>query len=196
MQNAAGIVVRRGQSSRLSTILQVLLLIGIGIAATFAKKLQPSLGIPGSSAPFWLGIMVAGRALVCRDGAGALIGTTVAISGIPVGLNNTFLHNLGLYGFTGLALDLVARLPGINVTKPLGAVACGVLAHLVKFGFITGIAYASPVTKHFLVIGLGQSALLHIVFGAAAGVVGWGITRSTTYRLPPVSLHPPQALPN
>ena len=56
MQNATvkagilnGIIVKWEQSRKVSTLLQVLLLIGIGVVASLTKKLQPSLGIPGSS---------------------------------------------------------------------------------------------------------------------------------------------------
>ena len=50
---------------------------------------------------------------------------------------------------------------------------------MVKFGFIAGVALTSVVTKHFMVIGLAQSAGLHLAFGAVAGVVGWGAYRLT-----------------
>ncbi|MBI4181187.1 MAG: hypothetical protein HY528_04575 [Chloroflexi bacterium] len=172
-------LVRWGQSQKVKTLRQVLLLVGIGVVATLAKRLEPSLGIPGSSAPLWLGTLVAGRAIVRRDGAGVLMGASVAVMGIPVGLNNTFLHNLSLYGLTGLSLDIIARLPKINIRNPLGAIVCGASAHMVKFGFIIGAAYASPVTKHFLVVGLTQAALLHLTFGATAGIIGWGAYRIT-----------------
>jgi hypothetical protein len=188
MQNTAvregqyGTLARWGQSKKVRTILLILLVIGIGVLTALVKKVQPGLGIPGSSAPLWLGTLVAGRALVRRDGAGALMGATVAVTGIPLGLNNGFMHNLGLYGLTGLALDLVARLPKISITNPFGAMLCGASAHMVKFGFITGAAYASSVTKHFLVVGLAQSAGLHLVFGAAAGLIGWGAFMLTRIR--------------
>ena len=188
MQNAAvrenlyANLVRWGHSRKVQIILQILFLIGIGTATALVKKTQPSLGIPGSSAPLWLGTMVAGRALVRRDGGGALMGATVAVMGIPIGLNNSFMHNLSLYGLTGLALDLIARIPKISIQNPLGAIICGASAHMVKFGFITAAAYTSAVTKHFLVVGLAQSAGLHLVFGAAAGLIGWGAYKLTRIR--------------
>jgi len=116
---------------------------------------------------------------VRRDGGGVLMGATVAVMGIPVGLNNSFMHNLGLYGLTGLALDIMARVPKINIRNPFGAISSGAAAHMVKFGFITGAAYASSVTKHFLIFGVAQAAALHLAFGAAAGLIGWGAYRLT-----------------
>lgn len=186
MQNAeltAGRLETWGQAKGVKTLLQVLLVIGIGVIAALAKRVEPSFGIPGSSAPLWLGTMVAGRAIVRKDGAGALMGATVAVMGLPLGMNNSFMHNLSLYGLSGLALDVVARLPKINIRNPFGALACGIVAHLVKFGFIAGAAMTSVVTKHFMVIGFAQSAGLHLLFGAVAGLVGWGAFRLTQIRV-------------
>lgn len=186
MQNAqarvghlGGAVVGWGESRRVRVALQVLLLLGIAAIATVAKRLEPSLGIPGSSAPLWLGALVAGRAIVRRDGAGTLMGLSVAVMGIPVGINNTFMHNLGLYGLTGLALDLVAQLPRMKIRNPIGAIICGASAHMVKFGFIFAAAYTASITKHFLLVGVAQSAALHLGFGAVAGVAGWGVYKMT-----------------
>jgi hypothetical protein len=45
---------------------------------------------------------------------------------LPEGLaTNGFLYNIGLYGGTGLALDLLARLPKVNIRNPFGAIFCG-----------------------------------------------------------------------
>ncbi len=170
------------QSGKTKVLLQILLLIAFSALAAVGKRIEPSLGIPGSSAPLWLGALVAGRALVRRDGAGAAMGAGMAVLGIPLGLNNGFVHNLGLYTTSGLALDIVARLPKVNIRNPFGAIASGVAAHMVKFGFIVAAAYSASVTKHFLVFGLAQSAALHLAFGAAAGLVGWGVYRLTQVR--------------
>ncbi len=172
------------QSKTTKTLLQILTLLGFGALAAIGKRFEPSLGIPGSSAPLWLGAMVAGRAVVRRDGAGALMGATVAVLGIPLGINNGFMHNLGLYTTSGLALDIAARLPKMNIRNPFGAIVSGAAAHMVKFGFILAAAMAAAVTKHFLVFGVLQTAGLHLAFGALAGLVGWGVYKLTTIRAP------------
>jgi hypothetical protein len=163
------------------TLLQILFLIGVGTLAAFAKNASLSLGIPGSSAPLWLAPLVMGRAIVRRDGAGALMGISVAVMGIPIGLNNPFMHNLCLYGLAGVALDIGARLPKLVITTWYGAVICGVLAHMVKFGYIFGASFFSLTFKHFLLFGFLQSLALHIVFGAAAGMAGWAVYRGYKY---------------
>ncbi len=162
---------------RVRALVQVLCLIGIGAVAAVAKNASLPLGIPGHSAILWLTPLVAGRALIKRDGAGTLMGVSVALWGIPIGLGggvfHGFLHNLGLYGFTGLALDLSARLPHVNIRNPFGAIFCGAVAHMIKFAFIVTSALTSSVTTHFLLVGFLKSAGLHLAFGAAAGLIGW-----------------------
>ncbi len=165
------------QSAVVRAVLQILFLISVGAAAALAKKISLPLGIPGHSALLWLAPLVAGRAIVRRDGAGILMGVSLAVWGTPVGLEHTLVNNLGLYGVTGLALDLAARLPRISFRNPLGAGLGGALAHMVKFGFIVSSAFTSGATHQFLVFGLAQSALLHLAFGAAAGFLGWGVYR-------------------
>jgi hypothetical protein len=165
------------QNPAIRTTLQVLLLLGIGALASAGKALSPSLGISGSSAPLWLTPLILGRLLVRRSGAGTLMGVSVAVWGIPFGINNGFMHNLALYGYTGLALDIVAKIPKLNITTWYGAIICGGLAHMVKFGYIFSASFFSPATKRFIISGLAQSAGQHLAFGIASGIVAWGIYR-------------------
>ncbi len=48
------------------------------------------------------------------------------------------------------------------------------MAHMVKFGFVAVPALVSGVTKKFMLVGPVESGLLHLAFGAAAGLLGWG----------------------
>jgi len=161
------------QNDKVRLAIQILFVIGMGVATAYGKKLHPSMGIPGSSAVWWLMPMMVGKIAVRRDGAGLLMGSTVALCTIPIGLEHTMVYNLGLYGITGLVLDMFPHLPKANIRNPFGAIACGTLAHMVKFGFILTAALTSSVTKHFLIVGILESAGLHLAFGAAAGLVGW-----------------------
>jgi hypothetical protein len=163
------------QDTRVQAALQVIFLIIMGVMAAFLKKLSPGIGVSGSSAVLWLSPMIVARLFVRRDGAGSLTGAAVALWGIPIGINNGLAHNLALYAGTGLAIDVMARLPFLNLRNPVGAIICGIVAHLVKFGFILGSALASSATKNFIISGVAKSFFLHIVFGAAAGFAAWGI---------------------
>lgn len=167
------------QDYRIRIILQIMLLIGIGALSAFLKKISPGLGIPGSSAILWLSPLVAGRILVRKDGAGVLAGACVALWGVPFGLNHGLAYNIGLYGGSGLAIDLITRVPLINIRNPFGAIICGIFAHLVKFGFILVTTITSPVARVFELVGVAQSFGLHIAFGAAAGLAAWIVYRAT-----------------
>lgn len=162
------------QDTRVRTAAQILFLVGMGAVAVLMKKITFPLGIPGHSGVLWLGALVAGRALVRRDGAGLLMGASMALWALPIGSNKPFVYNLGLYAAAGLTLDMVARLPRISIRHPLGAIFCGMMAHIVKFGFVAVPALVGGVTKKFMLVGPVESGLLHLAFGAAAGLLGWG----------------------
>jgi hypothetical protein len=85
--------------------------------------------IPGSSGMLWVTPLVIGRIVVRKRGAGILMGVSTALWGVPLGVHNALFYNLFLYGITGLALDLAAVLPFINILNPFGAVFCGLFAH-------------------------------------------------------------------
>jgi hypothetical protein len=157
--------------------LQVLLIVAFSALAATAKKIHPSMGIPGSSAPFWLAAMVVARSTMRWDGAGLLTGVGIAAWGIPIGLENSFMHNLGLYALSGALLDIVTRIPHLDIRRPLGAVLCGAIAHMAKFGFIMVTAMSATITKHFEIVGILNAFGLHIAFGITAGIVGWTVFR-------------------
>jgi len=173
IKNIYGTALSLYNNKKVRLLAQILFVIGMGVATAYGKKLHPSMGIPGSSAVWWLAPMMAGKIAVRRDGSGVLMGATVAMCTIPIGLEHTMVYNLGLYGATGLVLDMFPHIPGVNIRNAFGAIACGILAHMVKFGFILSAALSSSVIKHFLIVGTLESAGLHLAFGAAAGLVGW-----------------------
>jgi hypothetical protein len=161
------------QDKRVRIAIQVLFVIGMGYLAALGKRAHPSMGISGSSALWWLMPLIVGKIAVRKGGSGLLMGSVMALSTIPIGLNHTSFYNFGLYGCTGLALDLVSAIPRINIRNVFGAIFCATMAHLVKYGFILGMAMTSSVTRHFLVYGVLGAAGLHLAFGAASGLVGF-----------------------
>jgi hypothetical protein len=101
--------------------------------------------------------------------------------GIPVGLEQGFGHNLMSFGIAGVLLDGTARIPKISIRKWWGAIICALVANMAQFGFIIYTALSATVTKHFQIVGLLNSTLLHIGFGIAAGIIGWTVFRSAQY---------------
>lgn len=171
-------LLRLWQDKRVRIATKLILIAAFSALAAAAKDLHPSVGIPGSSAIFWLTAMVIGRAAVKMEFTGTLTGIGVAAWGIPFGLENSFGYRILLYGLTGLLLDIMTKLPKISLDNPIGAAVCGLTAHVAKFGFIVFAALSSSVTKHFVLVGFLNSALLHAAFGIAAGLIGWSIVKS------------------
>jgi hypothetical protein len=161
------------QNAKVRVALQVLFLLGMSGLAAMAKSVGLPLGIPGSNGALWVAPLVAGYAIVNKRGSGILMGGTMALWGVPFGIHHELIYNSCMYGLTGLALDVAASIPFVNIRNPFGAIFCGIIAHMAKFGFITEAAMISGVAKHFVIIGLGKSAILHVAFGGIAGFMAW-----------------------
>ena len=153
--------------------LQVLLVAGFSALTALAKRAHPSLGIPSSSAPFWLTAMIVARCTMRWKGAGALVGVGTAVLGIPIGLEQGFGQNVLSFGLAGAALDLVGMIPGVEVRRWWGALLSALVANMTQFGVIIYSALSSSVVKHFQIVGMTRSILLHVGFGLAAGLLGW-----------------------
>jgi hypothetical protein len=152
---------------------QVLLVVIFSALTAIAKKMHPSLEIPGSSAIYWLTVMLIGRSVMRWPGSGVLTGIGVGLWSVPIGLEHTMSYDMALYAVSGLMMDVMLFIPRINLKNPFGAIICGLMAHMVKYGFIVSTAIVSSSTRHFLVVGLINSALLHAAFGIGAGLLAW-----------------------
>ncbi len=168
-----GLIESIWQDEKYKIALQVVFLVMMSAISAFWKKNTLDLGISGSSAVLWLGPMVLARMTVRRKVAGTFTGATVALWGLLFNLKNPFIYNLALYGGSGLALDVAASIPKVNIKNIFGAIFCGMFAHMVKFGFIVGAALTSTVVRHFMTIGVARAAGLHLLFGASAGLTAW-----------------------
>ena len=155
--------------------IQAALVVAFSAMAALGKSIHPALGIPGSSALYWLGPMMLGAAVMRWKGSGTAMGIGVGLFTIPFGLQHTMGYNILLYGSSGLLIDLIANLPMVNIRNPFGAIFTGLGAHLAKFAFIMGAAAISPLTKHFIFFGVMKSLGLHIAFGIAAGFCAWAV---------------------
>ena len=156
---------------------QALLLIGFSVATAVAKRLHPSLGIPSSSAPFWLSMMVLARCTMNWNSAGTMVGVGTALFGIPIRLEQSFGQNLATFAIAGFILDIMMLIPKMNIRRWWGAIACALIANMFQFGIIIYFSLTSPVVKHFQVVGMLNSIGLHVAFGIAAGLIGWAVFR-------------------
>jgi type IV secretory pathway VirB3-like protein len=163
------------QNSLIKNLIAILAIVGAGLIAAIGKKATMDLGIPGHSALLWLGAMIAGRSIIKRDGAGFAIGLMTGVWAVPVGLNHTMIQNMALYGLVGAALDLVMKIRFFSDYSALSLIIAGGAAHMVKFVFIMARATLSVTFKNFLIVGVVNSAILHLIFGLTAGLAAFGL---------------------
>jgi hypothetical protein len=163
------------KDARIKILAQILLLIVFSAVAAFGKQWAPSLQIPGSSGLFWLTPLILGRMLVKRHGGGTLMGLGMAGWGMALGFDKPLGTNVALYGITGLVMDLACGLPPVNIRNVIGAIVCGLAAHMVKFGFVVVSALSFGGSKHFMVFGLAKSALSHAGVGIASAIIAWAL---------------------
>jgi hypothetical protein len=123
--------------------------------------------------------MIVSRSTMRWKGAGILVGVGTALWGIPVGLEQGFGQNILSFGLAGAALDLVTMIPRVDIRRLWGALLCALVANMAQFGVIIYSTLSSTVIKHFQVVGMTRSTLLHIGFGLAAGLIGWAIVKGT-----------------
>lgn len=157
---------------------QSLLLVVFSALTAVAKKAHVGIGIPSSSAVYWLSAMVLARCTMKWDGAGTVVGIGTALWGIPLHLNQAFTQNLASFGIAGLFLDCTAKVPWFTIRRWWGAMVCALMANLAQFGIIVYTTLTAAVVKHFQVVGMTRSILLHIGFGLASGLIGWLVFRS------------------
>ena len=100
----------------------------------------------------------------------------MAVWGVPIGLGHSLAYNAGLYGLAGALIDGI-RAIGVRLDRPVGAMVAGIGAHVAKFGFILGAAWAGGIIRRFEVFGLLGSLRNHLVFGAAGGLAGFLLLR-------------------
>lgn len=152
-----------------------------GLVAVARRYVNLGIGVPGHTGVLWMFLLVYGRGQVNRHGAGALIGISAALWGVPLGLKQTLAYNALLYTSVGVAADMVAAIPAVRLWSPLGGLLAGAIAHSAKYGFILVHAKALALPKKFLLVGVLESFGLHLAFGAlgglAAGVVLWMMAR-------------------
>lgn len=155
----------------------VLIAVAVGLVAALAKRyLDFHLGIPGHAGVGWIAVLVSGALITRRPGMATIIGVSMGLWGVPIGLNHSLGYNTLLYGLSGAVLDSRAliRLP---LHRPWGALVAGTSVHLAKFGFIFANAWLVLTVRNVEIFGFAAALANHLVFGALGGLLGWGLWR-------------------
>ena len=166
----------------ISVQLAMVLIVG-GVIALSRRYFDLHMGVPGHTGILWMFLLIYGRGLTDRRGTGILIGVSTAFWGEAVGLKHTLVYNLLLYTSVGTVIDVMATIPGLRLSHPLGGLVAGATSHAAKYGFIVVHAKALALPKKFLLVGLLKAFGYHLVFGAvggvAAGLLLWMLLRSS-----------------
>jgi hypothetical protein len=150
----------------------------IGLVGALAKKyLDFRLGIPGHAGVGWIAVLISGRLVNRRPGMAAVAGVAMGLWSVPVGLGHSLGYNVALYGSVAALLDLpgLRRLPGSGL---VGAMTAGVLVHVAKFVFVLVNVWLSATVRSVELYGLSSALVNHVAFGAAGGLLGYGLWRT------------------
>ncbi|MCG9968821.1 hypothetical protein L9W92_12310 [Pelotomaculum terephthalicicum JT] len=132
---------------------------------------QLPIGMPGHTSVYWMGLLMLGKGLIPKFGAGTIMGIVSGVLAIVFGLGKEGPLLAFKCIVPGVLLDILAilflnKLESIWVGVIIGALlSWSKLLTSIALGVILDI----PVV--FLAVGFGYAALLHVIFGAAGGVL-------------------------
>lgn len=129
------------------------------------------LHLPGHSSVYWMGILVLGKGLLPKFGAGIIMGVVSGILAVLLGEGREGLFIFFRYFMPGLLLDCLAPVFNHKLEFPLVGAICGAMASLVKMAANLAIGLLLKFPLGFLTLGLGVTSLFHVVFGAAGGAI-------------------------
>jgi hypothetical protein len=165
----------RATTGRRRLALDLGLAVTVGLVAALAKRyLDFHLGIPGHAGVGWIAVLISGRLGTRRPGMSAVAGVSMGLWSVPVGLGHSLGYNLALYGSVAALLDL----PGTRRLadgRLFGAVTAGVVVHVAKFVFVLGNVWLSGIVRNVELYGMSAALTNHVLFGAAGGLLGWGL---------------------
>lgn len=129
------------------------------------------LHLPGHTSIYWMGILVLGKGLIPKFGAGMLMGMVSGVLAVLLGEGKEGVFIFFKYFMPGLLLDCLAPLFNYRLESPVVGAICGALASLAKMAVNFGIGLLLKLPLGFLAVGLGITSLSHVLFGGAGGVI-------------------------
>lgn len=129
------------------------------------------LQIPGHTSFQWMGILLLGKGLIPRFGAGIIMGIVSGVLAVMLGLGKEGIFIFWKYFIPGLCLDFIAPFFHHKLDSPIVAAICGAIASLSKLATTIVLALALKIPMGFLVLGLWFTSGSHIVFGVAGGLL-------------------------
>jgi hypothetical protein len=155
-----------------------------GTIVTLSKDIiRVPLHFPGHTSLWWMGILVLGKGLIRKFGAGIVMGIVSGVLAVLLGLGGQGMLVFFKYFIPGLMLDLVAPLFQNKLELPAVGAICGATISLIKM--VTNLILGLILNLHmtFLVVGLGFTSVSHAVFGAAGGAIAALLIKQLRSRL-------------
>lgn len=150
----------------------IVLVLFADLAMLAKALLRIPLHVPGHSGILWVALFVVARGLVDKKGAGLLLGVVAGVVATVLGFGDTGPLEWTKYVAAGAMLELVCLLvPGTLEGFGKAAVA-GAAAHMGKLASMVIVAVVLRLPLGFAVLGLGFSAMTHLIFGVIGGVIG------------------------
>lgn len=135
------------------------------------------LHVAGHAGMAWIAVLVIGRGLVRRAGAGTAIGVVAGLLVTFSGFGHESIFEWTKYAAAGVALDVTTWALGGDLRRYGVAIAAGVAAHLAKLVAMTLLSLAAGLPLGVVAVGLGLSATTHAGFGAIGGALGAFVLR-------------------
>lgn len=141
------------------------------------------LQLPGHTSIWWMGVLVLGKGLVRKFGSGIIIGIVSGILAVLLGLGKEGIFVFFKYFVPGLLIDFLALIFYNKLESPAIGVICGILTSLSKMvvNVVLGLVLKLPLV--FLTLGMGFTAVSHVIFGAAGGMIASILIRRLSPRL-------------
>jgi len=129
------------------------------------------LHLPGHTSIYWMGILVLGKGLIPKFGAGIIMGAVSGVLAVLLGLGKEGVFVFFKYFVPGLLIDFLTPVFYNKLENPFVGAICGTLTSLSKLvvNLILGILLKLPMG--FIALGLGFAASSHVLFGAAGGLI-------------------------
>ena len=151
------------------------------------------LHVPGHSGATWMALLLVGRALVRKPGAGTALGFVSGILAVLIVGGKEGLLVWVKYLAPGMVMDLGALLSGERLDHPLAGLLVAAVANVAKLTSSLIVSLILGIPAGYLAVGLGVAATTHILFGALGGWLGALVVRMLRrMRVPAIeSLSPP-----
>ena len=150
-------------------------LLAVG-AIVLAAEIRSPMQLPGHRALIWLSALGATALLTRHRGATTAVGVVAAGTLALTGLGNGGALGALPYVLAALALDAVLLVGAVRRHPILLALLAAPIHLLALIVPLTRSARVGVLPVDALP-GMGSVVVLHLVFGLAAGLIGWGVFR-------------------